>query len=232
LSDSLARSDALKTALLRGVSHEFRTPLTAITAAADALERVAGDERGEMVRLIVEEADRLERLVANLLDLSRLDGGVLRPRIDECSAAELVAGARAATARFVPPGDVRVAIDASGPLVLADPVLGERIIVNLLLNAARHGAPPIQISAHEHPEEIEVVVADHGPGVPAALRESLFEQFAGSGTAGGLGLGLALSHRLAEASGARLALVDGAGGARFSLRLPRADRARAPAVRP
>lgn len=223
MSAALERSDALKTAMLRGVSHEFRTPLTGIAAAAGALEHADGDDHRAMLRIVVEETGRLERLVTNLLDLSRLDGGVLRPRLDDCSVAELVAGARAAAARFLAEGDVLVAVESAWPLVRADPVLTERILVNLLQNAKRYGLPPIRVSARWHLDAVEVVVADEGPGVPAALRDSIFEQFTGARTGGGLGLGLALSRRLAEAQGARLALLDGDGGARFVLRLPRAD---------
>jgi two-component system sensor histidine kinase KdpD len=222
LSASLARSDSLKTAMLRGVSHEFRTPLTAIAAAAGALGHAEGAERDEMVAIVIEETDRLERLVANLLDLSRLEGGVLRPRLDECSPAELVAGARTAAGRFLRAGDVAVDIDPSAPLVRADPILTERVLVNLLQNATRHGAPPIRVSARPADGAMEIVVADAGPGVPPELRGSVFEPFTGSG-AGGIGLGLALSQRLAEAEGGELALLDDGPGAAFCLRLPRAD---------
>ncbi len=220
MSAALARSDSLKTTMLRGVSHEFRTPLTGISAAAGALEHATGDDRREMLRIVVEETGRLERLVTNLLDLSRLDGGILRPRLDECSVAELVAGARAAAGRFLSPDDVEVALESGWPLVRVDPVLTERVLVNLLQNAKRHGRPPIRVSARRHSDSVEVTVADEGTGVPPELRGSLFEQFTGARTGGGLGLGLALSKRLAESQGADLALLDGSGGARFVLRLP------------
>jgi two-component system sensor histidine kinase KdpD len=218
MSASLERSDALKTAMLRGVSHEFRTPLTAIAAAAAALEHAEGEERRQMVAIVEEEAGRLERLVTNLLDLSRLEGGVLRPRLDECSVAELVAGARAAATRFLTGTDIRVDVDPEGPLVRADPVLTERVLVNLIQNATRHGAPPVRITVARRGDRVEVVVADAGPGVPDALRATVFDQFVGDGA--GLGIGLALSRRLAEAQGAELALLDDGPGAAFALRLP------------
>ena len=220
MSAALARSDSLKTTMLRGVSHEFRTPLTGISAAAGALEHATGDDRREMLRIVVEETGRLERLVTNLLDLSRLDGGILRPRLDECSVAELVAGARGAAGRFLSPGDVVVALESGWPLVRVDPVLTERVLVNLLQNAKRHGRPPIRVSARHRSDGVEVTVADEGAGVPPELRDSLFDQFTGARTGGGLGLGLALSKRLAESQGAELALLDADGGARFVLRLP------------
>jgi two-component system sensor histidine kinase KdpD len=221
LSASLERSDALKTAMLRGVSHEFRTPLTAISAAAAALEHTEGDERREMIAILVEETGRLERLVTNLLDLSRLEGGALQPRLDDCSVAELVAGARAAVTRFRAPADIRVDLDAEGPLVRADPVLAERVLVNLLQNATRHGRPPVRVSALRRGDRVEVLVADAGPGVSAALRPTLFDAFTGDGK--GIGIGLALSRRLAEAQGGELALLDGRPGAVFALRLPVAE---------
>jgi two-component system sensor histidine kinase KdpD len=218
LSASLERSDHLKTAMLRGVSHEFRTPLTAIAAAAAALEHAEGDERRQMIAILVEETGRLERLVTNLLDLSRLEGGVLRPRLDECSVAELVAGARSAVTRFRPPADIRVEVDAEGPLVRADPVLTERVLVNLLQNATRHGSPPVRVAAHRDGDRVELRVADAGPGVPATLRPTVFDAFAGNGH--GVGIGLALSRRLAEAQGAELVLLDDGPGAVFALRMP------------
>jgi two-component system sensor histidine kinase KdpD len=221
LSASLERSDALKTAMLRGVSHEFRTPLTAIAAGAAALEHAEGDERRQMIAIVVEETGRLERLVTNLLDLSRIEGGVLRPRMDECSVAELVAGARSAVTRFRSPADIRVDLDAEGPLVRADPVLSERVLVNLLQNATRHGSPPVHVTARRDGDRVEVLVADAGPGVPATLRPTVFEAFAGNGH--GVGIGLALSRRLAEAQGAELVLLDEGPGAVFALRLPVAD---------
>ena len=131
-----------------------------------------------------------------------------------------MAGARAAAGRFLSPDDVVVALESGWPLVRVDPVLTERVLVNLLQNAKRHGRPPIRVSARSHSDSVEVMVADDGAGVPPELRDSMFEQFTGARTGGGLGLGLALSKRLAESQGADLALLDAEGGARFVLRLP------------
>ena len=140
-ADALRRSDGLKTALLHGVSHEFRTPLTAIRTAAHALSADGGSaaDREALLAVMGEETDRLDRLVANMLDLSRLEAGALVAHMDWCAPDEMVAGAVEAAAPLLDGVSVGARVPPDLPLVRADAVLCERILVNLLHNAARHG---------------------------------------------------------------------------------------------
>ena len=207
--------------MLRGVSHEFRSPLTAIANAAEALDYVDDpDERRELVSVVGTETRRLDRLVVNLLDLSRLEGGVLEPRLDWCSPAELVAGALEAASALTAATSVEVDMPDALPFVRADPVLTERILLNLLHNAVRHGAPPVRIEVRVASASIDLAVVDAGPGVASAISESIFEPFFGAAERGGLGLGLGLSRGLAEAQAGQLRLDPTAVGARFVLSLP------------
>ena len=216
----LERSDALKTALMRGVSHEFRSPLTAIANAGAALAVVDDPaERLDLLDGLRQECGRLERLVDNLLDLSRLEGGVLRARLDWCSPEELIGGAvRAAGAGL---GDARLEtdLDPTVSLVLADAVMTERILVNLLHNAVRHGRSPVRISSRVEGGDLALRVADAGPGVDARVLPRVFEPYVHR-EGEGLGLGLPLSRRLADAQGARLEHRSVPGGACFVLLLP------------
>ena len=212
-AESLRRSDELKTALLHGVSHEFRTPLTAIRTAAHALaEDPEGPAARELLAAMSAETGRLERLVANLLDLSRLEAGALVTRLDWCAPEEIVAGALEAAEPFLEGMPVAVRIDPDLPLVRADPVLCERILVNLLHNAVRHGRPPVSIAARRAGDRLELRVTDAGPGPDPAVAARLFDPFAAGPRTGGTGVGLALARGLAEAQGALLEHeVEGAG---------------------
>jgi two-component system sensor histidine kinase KdpD len=216
----LERSDGLKTALMRGVSHEFRSPLTAIANAGAALAVVEDpSERLDLLDGLRQECGRLERLVDNLLDLSRLEGGVLRARLDWCSPEELIGGAVRAAGAVL--GDARLETDLDGAvsLVRADAVMTERILVNLLHNAVRHGRPPVRIATAVEGGDLALRVADAGPGVDARVLPRVFEPFVHR-EGEGLGLGLPLSRRLADAQGARLEHRSGPGGACFVLLLP------------
>ena len=219
-AESLRRSDELKTALLHSVSHEFRTPLTAIRTAADALATAGAPDGGtELLAVLAEETARLDRLVANLLDLSRLEAGGLVARMDWCAPAEIAAGAVEAAGPLLGGAEVVVEVSDTLPLVRADPVLCERILVNLLHNAARHGRPPIVVSGAVVDGHAEIAVSDAGPGLSAAVASVVMDPFTAAGPAGGTGVGLALARGLADAQGATLR-APGAGGSRFVLSFP------------
>ncbi|MCC6833033.1 MAG: PAS domain-containing protein [Thermoleophilia bacterium] len=220
--DALRARDAMQSLLVRGVSHEFRAPLAAISAAADALERVPQEERrAELLGAITEETARLERLVANLLDLSRLEGGALVPRLDWCAVDELVTGARRASGVAFRPGELEVSLDPEHPLVRADQVLTERILSNLLRNAAIHGAPPVRVTSAEGDGVLQLAVEDSGAGLPEELRSTAFAPFVQGAGRPGIGVGLALARGLAEAQGGTLvAAPSPGGGARLVLSLP------------
>lgn len=217
-SEGLRRSDDLKTALLQAVSHELRTPLTAIRTAADALATRPPDD-AELVAVVGEETARLDRLVANLLDLSRLEAGALVARIDWCAPAEMVAGALDAAAPLLGGAPVSVDVRDDLPLVRADAVLCEHILVNLLQNAVRHGRSPVRVTAGVAADRLEIAVSDAGRGVDPAVAGSVLDPFVASGPGGGTGVGLALARGLADAQGAELT-APGPGGSRFVLALP------------
>lgn len=217
----LRRSDALKSALLRGVTHELRTPLAGIVNAADALIVIDDPrERAEILRAVIAETQRLERVVSNLLDLSRVEGGVLAARMEWCVLEELVGSGLQASAGFLDQIEVDIEIPDDPPLVRADPVLTERILVNLLHNAARHGAPPVRLVGRRSETALEIAIEDSGTGVDPLVLPSVFEPFIHREGIG-LGLGLPLCRRLAEAQGAHLEHREAAGGgACFALMFP------------
>jgi two-component system sensor histidine kinase KdpD len=220
-AEGLRRSDELKTALLSSVSHEFRTPLTAIRTAAHALaDDPSAPGAAELLEAMTLETQRLERLVANLLDLSRLEAGALTARLDWCAPAEMAAGAVEAAEPLLDGRIVQIDVPAELPLVRTDAVLCERILVNLLHNAARHGRPPIRLEGRVAGERLELVVSDTGPGVDAAIAGREFEPFVAGARTGGTGIGLALGRGLARAQGADLRLEPAAGGAEVVLDLP------------
>lgn len=220
-ADELQRSDGLKTALLRGVTHELRTPLSGIAGAAEALTVIEdATERAEIIAAILAETARLERVVSNLLDLSRVEGGVLAARMQWCVAEELVGAGIQASATSLADVDVRTEIAEDAPLVSADPVLTERILTNLLHNAVRHGAPPVTVAVRCVPGAVELVVSDSGGDVDPEVLPSVFEPFIHREGVG-LGLGLPLCRRLAEAQGARLEHRPApGGGASFVIAFP------------
>lgn len=205
---ALRRGDVVKTALLRTVSHDLRSPVTAIWTAGEALRDGALEEadRQELASVITGEADRLARLVDKLLDLSRLEAGAAEPRRDWCSLDEVVRGAVEHLTKKGAP--ITVALDPDLPLVRADAVQLERVFVNLLENARRYsGDQPVNVRGRVAGGRVLVRVIDHGPGVPPELRERIFEPFE-QGDARtshtGSGLGLAIVRGFVEANGGRV----------------------------
>ena len=229
-AEALRRSDAIKTAVLHAVSHDLRSPLTAIVAASSVLanpELVLADaDRVELISTIRSEAERLDRIVGNLLDLSRLDGGVAAPHPELWPPEELVGRA---VEELGPEAErVTADIDADAPPVRVDAVQIERVLVNLLDNALKFSPPgtPVQVRAEERDGELLIHVIDQGPGVAAGEREAVFEPFRrGDGVATrGAGLGLAIARGFSEANGARVWAEDDPWGGHFVLALPAAER--------
>jgi two-component system, OmpR family, sensor histidine kinase KdpD len=213
---SRAGDDELKDALLASVSHDLRTPLTTIKARAHEM-RIHGDEQAEVIE---QEADRLNRIVVDLLDLSRLKAGKLPTDLDLNAVDELlelvvqrvegVLGKRTLAVQLSPDGDLLF-----GRFDLGHSV---RILVNLVENAHKYAPKdtPIELSACRDGDRIEVRVADRGPGLAATESERAFEPFNRSPDlppdVGGAGLGLAIARRLAEAQAASLRYEPRAGG--------------------
>ncbi len=234
-TQALRRSDVIKTALLRAVSHDLRTPLTAIITAGHAVRSPAleGGERDELGLVVVEEAQRLAALVDKLLDLSRLQAGAAEPRRDWCSLEEVVRTA----ADDVCPGDegsFALSFDPDLPLVQADAAQLERVFVNLLENARRYsGGHPVKVRARVVGGRMSIRVIDRGPGMTPAQLARAFEPFyrdAASDTHPGSGLGLAIVRGFVEANGGRVRAESLPGhGTVFAIELPLAEE-RAPAT--
>ncbi|MBV9171012.1 MAG: PAS domain-containing sensor histidine kinase [Chloroflexi bacterium] len=222
------RSDELKTALLHAVSHDLRTPLASIKANVSGLRQsevtYSEADRAELLAAIDEEADRLDRLVANLLEASQLEAGALVPHKQPQDLVELVDAvlARLGPALRAAHHDVKVAIQPNMPLVRCDYAQVDQIVTNLLENAVRHTPPgtslEIRLSADADAASLEV--ADTGPGIPPADRERIFRPFERRGGSSGSGLGLSIARGLAEAHGGHLELCAAPAGACFRLTLP------------
>jgi two-component system, OmpR family, sensor histidine kinase KdpD len=225
--EELSRSDATKTAVLRSVSHDLRSPLTAIGTAsemlADPRERLSPGDREELLDSIRAQARRLDRLVANLLDLSRLEAGAASPVAELWTVDELVG--RSLEAIGAEGDRVVVSLPAECPAVRVDAAQLERVLVNLVENALGYSSPsdPVEVSAVVVGGEVVVSVVDHGPGLARDELESIFEPFwRGSGAGDrGSGLGLAIARGFAGLNGGRLWVDSAPGrGATFSLALP------------
>ena len=226
-------SERLRNALLAAISHDVRTPLTALIGLAEALRHseppmLAAQERN--AQAILDQARQLAALVNNLLDMARLQSGSVNLRLEWQSVEEVVGSALRGAGPVLAGQEVRVAIPADLPLVEFDAALIERVLVNLLENAAKYGAPPIEIEARAEDGAMLVSVRDHGPGLPLSLRgreQVLFEKFtrgqAESATPG-VGLGLAICKAVVDAHrGAITAANAAGGGAEFTVRLPRRE---------
>jgi len=227
-AEALRRSDAVKTAILRTVSHDLRTPLMAILTAAGALARpgfVTDDgDRADLLATVLEESRRLDRLVGNLLDLSRLQAGAAEPRADVVEVGDLIADAIDHLGADA--GRVEARLAGDSPVVRADPHQVQRVLVNLIENALKYSpaAEPVRVRVTATAAEVLVRVIDHGPGVPPGESERIFGAFqrgTGSGQVHGAGLGLAIAEGFAEANGGRIWLESHQGqGATFVLALP------------
>lgn len=207
----LGEADATRTALLAAVSHDLRTPLATIRASVDGLGLdLSESDRAVLVGTLADSTARLERLIDNLLDLSRLQTGSVRPVLRATSLEEVVP--------FAVEGYPAVVLDVPEdlPLVLTDPGLLERVLANLVSNAVRHAPAgrPVVVGAAVVGRGIVVRVVDDGPGIPDALKGHMFDVFQrlGDTTGNGLGLGLAVAEGLATAVGAEVAAEDTPGG--------------------
>ncbi len=223
-----AKTEELRSALLSTVSHDLRTPLAAITGSATTLRddgALDAATRRDLVEAICEEAERLERLVTNLLDMTRLESGAVEPRREWVPLVEVIGAALTRLERPLAGHPVTTAIPDDLPLVALDPVLVQHLFVNLLENAAKYTpvASEIELRAAVDEGALTVDVADRGPGIPPGDEERIFERFhrvARSGP-GGVGLGLAIARAIASAHGGRLVAANRpGGGAVFRLTLP------------
>lgn len=228
-AEAQARVNDLRDSVLAALSHDLRTPLATIKASASSL--LDGDTdfdpatRHQLLEGIDEEADRLNAMVGNLLDLGRLQAGALRIETAATRLDEVVTDALASVG---PEREISVALPAGLPRVVTDPVLLERALANLVANAVRYSPPgtPVVVSAADAGDRVELRVVDHGPGIPRRERQRVFQPFErldDTPEAAGVGLGLAVARGFLDATGAVLEIDDTpGGGTTMIITLPRA----------
>lgn len=226
--------DAMRRSLLAAVSHDLRTPLASITAGISSLRQTdvdfAPEDRAALLELVADSGRRLERLIDNLLDLSRLEAGIATPTLRTVSVDEIVWPAlppgtddlpgTAPAPNGDPAPTVGVDLPEGLPLVRTDAGLLERALANLVDNARKHASGPVEVRVRLDPgadpgaAELSFAVIDHGPGVPAELREAMFAPFrqVGDRRRDGVGLGLAVASGFAQALGGRIEVSDTDGG--------------------
>lgn len=221
----LKETDRLRAALLSSVSHDLKTPLTAIMAAVVEMRRHPSDS---MLDTIESEAQRLNRFVANLLDMARVEAGVMRLNLESTDLTDAIASAVHDSRTALDGHDIRLDVSPGLPLVRVDPQLFHHVLINLLDNAGRYADPgtPVRIQAERRPGELVLSVLDEGPGLPPGREDEVFQtfrRFEGSDRVkGGTGLGLAIVKGFAEAMGlsVRAASRPDGVGARFDILFP------------
>jgi two-component system sensor histidine kinase KdpD len=229
---ALEATDQLRRALLNSVSHDLRTPLASVLASASSLldpsVPLDEQERAQFLHTIEDEANRLARLVANLLDMSRIEAGAVDPRLAEVWLPDVVNPVVQRIRQTPSEQIISVDVPESLPTVLVDPVRLEQVLANVLDNARRYaGSGLVRVGAQRTGKGVELRVVDHGPGIPEGERERVFSHFYRLDSpkrGGGTGLGLAICRGLLEAMGGRIWVETApGGGAAFVLRLPVAD---------
>jgi two-component system sensor histidine kinase KdpD len=229
-AESTRRADVAKTAVLHGISHDLRSPLTAITTAVSGLsdESVSREDRAELVSVISAESARLSRLVDDLLDLSRIQAEAVNPRPDWCDLRDVAISAAAHVRSTHGDHRTEFALPTDLPLVRADPLQLERVFANLIENALKFSPPglPVRVSGAAAGGRVTVRVADRGRGVPRSQRARIFDPFIrGRDSGQGSGLGLAISRGFVEANGGRIVLQTGTGDeTAFAVSFPVAER--------
>jgi two-component system sensor histidine kinase KdpD len=224
--EATRRADVAKTAIMHAISHDLRTPLTAIGTAAGALREpgLSDEDRNELTSVVGTEVDRLERMVTDLLDLSRIEAGAVNPQTDWCDLNDTIA--RAAEHVRLQRGDFPIAIDLAAdlPLVRADSAQMERVFTNLIDNAAKFSpsGKPVEVRGICANGRVTIRVMDHGRGIPAGEQSQVFKPFVrGRDAQPGSGLGLAICRGFVEANGGRIALQSrGREGTAFAVSFP------------
>ena len=227
-----SEAERLRAALLTSISHDLRTPLAGILGSATTLrsEKANLDRQAEddLVATIQEEAERLNRFIANLLDMTRLESGAVEPRFDLIDIGDVVGSALRRAQGSPAKHDLEIDIAADLPPLRVDPVLFEQVLFNLIDNAAKYApsGTPVRITARAQANMVRLQIADSGPGIPQADLENIFDKFyrvrAGDGQRAGTGLGLSICRGFIEAMGGTIAAsnrTDGS-GAIFTVTLP------------
>jgi two-component system sensor histidine kinase KdpD len=224
-----ARTEEMRSSLLSTVSHDLRTPLAAITGAAtmllDDTVRVTPVQRREMLETIQEEAERLERLVSNLLDMTRVQAGALRMKREWMPLDEIIASVLTRLEHKLKGRVITADIPDDLPLISVDPILFEQVFINLFENIAKYTpqSSAAEIRAKANDRHVVIEVMDHGPGLPKGTEQQVFEKFfrGPHAKSGGVGLGLAICRGIVEAHGGTLSAANRPeGGAIFRIDLP------------
>lgn len=223
-----AETERLRSSLLSAVSHELRTPLAAIIGSASSLLQApsgGGSNWRELLENIRAEAERLARLVHNLIETTRLESGAVQLKKEPYPIEDVVGTALERLDKLLAGREVKTDLPEDLPLVPLDPVLMELVFVNLIENAVRHtpAGTAIELAARQREAFLDIAVSDRGPGLPAEDLERVFEKFyRATQAAGGAGLGLAICKAVVEAHGGVIRAVNrSGGGAEFRLTLPR-----------
>jgi PAS domain S-box-containing protein len=230
--EDMRRADEIKTTLLTAVSHDIRTPLSAILGNALTLEEgdrlgITEEERKQLIHSLAAKARRLNTIVTDLLDTERLARGVIEPQLQEIAVGRLISllvwDSEAMAGR-------QVHVDARSVTAWVDPQMISRIVENLLMNAARHTPPECEVWVKVVPQDDDVLISveDNGPGVPPEHRESLFQPFEHGPMTSvhnpGVGVGLSLVARFTDLHRGRVWIEDRkGGGASFKVLIPRGD---------
>jgi two-component system sensor histidine kinase KdpD len=227
-----AETERLRAALLTSVSHDLRTPLASILGAATTLnaygDGLDGSARSELARTIAEEAERLNRFIGNLLDMTRLEAGAIVPQAELVDIGESVGSALERAAAILAGHRVEMDLGADLPLVPLDPVLFEQVLFNVLDNAAKYtpAGSTIRIASRRDGDRVGLTIADEGPGIPPANLERIFDKFyraqGSDRQRAGTGLGLAICRGFMDAMGGdiRAANRTDRSGAIFTITLP------------
>lgn len=224
-----AETERLRSALLSSLSHDLRTPLASILGAATSLNNYDATlrpmERSELVQMIQEEAERLNRFVQNLLDMTRIGAGALRPRADWTDLSDVIGAAVLRSRPTLGRRRVRVDLEPGLPLLKLDAMLMGQVFFNLVDNARKYApdGTDIAIGAERTGDGVSVLVTDRGPGIPVPDRERVFDMFyrveAGDSQPAGTGLGLAICRGIVEAHGGRITAETGPEGRGTTIRV-------------
>jgi two-component system, OmpR family, sensor histidine kinase KdpD len=230
-----AETERLRTALLTSISHDLKTPLASVLGSASTLrdlaDKLADSEKAELLATIIEESERLNRFIANLLDMTRLESGAVTPKLVPYDLSEVIGSTLQRAAKILRHHSVQLDLATDVPMVSLDPVLFEQVLFNLLDNAAKYAAPGTNIFIRMSPDRDSVVlqVADEGEGIPQDDLEHIFDKFyrvqKTDQVRPGTGLGLAISRGFVEAMHGTIVAANRADrrGAIFTIRLPVAN---------
>jgi two-component system sensor histidine kinase KdpD len=228
----IAETDRLRSALLTSISHDLKTPLAAVLGSAGALRDLApsldDDAKADLIATIIDEAERLNRFIANLLDMTKLESGAVVPNVGPHDIGEIVATALTRASRILTNHKVEMELASDMPMALVDAVLFEQVLFNLLDNAAKYAPPQstIRIQSWRDAGRLFLRVLDEGPGIPAGDLERIFDKFyrvqKGDQVRAGTGLGLAISRGFVEALQGTLTAANRTdrSGAEFTIALP------------